>query len=110
MSRTTHETKSSIWKRLFVERSHPREFVPDPRPVFLASGVAALAAGVLGWALAAVLPQWPVPVCTVVAILGGLLGVRSRLHTVSLIGFVMGMFLLPNAVNIVIRLFSTATR
>ena len=107
MAKTTHEIRTSIWKRLFVERSDAKEFVPDPRPVFLACSVTALVAGVVGWTMASIRPGWMVPVCCVVSILAGLLGVRSKLRTIGLIGFVMGMFLLPNAVNAVIRLFSS---
>ena len=96
-----------IWKRLFVERSDAMEFVPDPRPVFLACSVTALVAGIIGWTMASINPGWIVPVCSVVSILAGLLGVRSKLRSVGLIGFVMGMFLLPKAVNTVIRLFGS---
>ena len=107
MPKMTQETKASIWKRLFSEPSREREFVIDSRPVFLAFSVTALVAGVVGWTMASVNPGWIVPVCSVVSILAGLLGIRSRLRTVGLIGFVMGMFLLPNAVNTVIRLFGS---
>jgi hypothetical protein len=99
MAKTTQETRASIWKRLFVERIDAREFVPDQRPAFVA-----LVAGVVGWAVASIYTSWLVPVCSVIAILGGILGVRSRVRTIALIGFVMGMFLLPNAVNTVIAL------
>jgi len=109
VTKTTQETKTAIWKRLFVEHSSPREFMADPRPVFLACSAVALAAGIIGWAMASIHPGWSVPVCSVVAILGGLLGVRSRLRTVALLGFVMGMFLLPNAVSIVFQLLGPAS-
>ena len=90
-----------IWERLFVERADAKEFVSDPRPVFLACSVTALVAGVVGWTMASISPGWMVPVCSGVSILAGLLGLRSSLRMVGLIGIVMGMFLLPNAVNTV---------
>lgn len=104
MAKTTQETKTPIWKRFLVERSGARAFAPDPRPVFAACSVVALVAGVVGWTMASVNPSWLVPVCCVISILAGLLGARSRLHSLGLISFVMGMFLLPNAINIAIRL------
>jgi len=107
MAKTTQETKQSIWKRLFVERSHRVESIADPRPVFLACSVTALVAGIIGWAAASIYPGWLVPACSFAAILAGLLGLRSRLHSLGLIGFVMGMFLLPNAITTIIRLLSS---
>ena len=96
-----------IWKRLFVEPSNAIEFIANPHPAFLACSVVALVAGIVGWTMASIYPGWLVPICSVVAITCGLLGVRSKLRSVGLIGFVMGMFLLPNAVNTVIRLLGT---
>jgi len=107
MAKMTRNTKASIWKRLLAEPSGKSEFVSDPRPVFLACSVTALVAGVVGWIMASIIPGWMVPICSAVSILAGLLGVRSKLRTVGLIGFIMGMFLLPNAVNTVIRLFGS---
>jgi len=57
--------------------------------------------------MASINPGWMVPVCSVISILAGLLGVRSRLRSLAVIGFIMGMFLLPNAVNTVIRMFGS---
>ena len=107
MAKITHEARTSIWKRLFIERSDAKNFVPDSRPVFRACSVTALVAGVIGWTIASVNPGWMVPVCSVVSILAGLLGVRSKLRTIGLIGFIMGMFLLPNAVSAVLHLFAS---
>jgi hypothetical protein len=104
MAKASQETRASIWKRLFVERANERTLVHDQRPVFLACSVVALVAGVVGWAVASIYTSWLVPVCSVIAILAGLLGVRSRVRTIALLGFVMGMFLLPNAVNTVFAL------
>jgi len=107
MTKRTQQPRPTIWKRLFAEPPPSREYVIDPRPVFLACSLVALAAGVVGWTMASVNPGWIVPVCSVIAILAGLLGVRSKLRSLGVIGFIMGMFLLPNAVNTVIALFST---
>ena len=104
MAKMTQKTRASIWKRLFTEPSCKRKAVIDPRPVFLVFSAAALAAGIIGWTMASINPGWVVPICSVISILAGLLGLRSSLRMVGLIGFVMGMFLLPNAVNTVIRL------
>ena len=46
MMKATQETKASIWKHLFVERSSTIEFIADPRPVFLVYSVVALIAGI----------------------------------------------------------------
>ena len=106
MAKRTQQPRPTIWKRLFAEPPPSQEVMIDPRPVFLACSLVALAAGVIGWTMASVNPGWIVPVCSVIAILAGLLGVRSKLRSLGVIGFVMGMFLLPNAVNITIQLFS----
>ncbi len=107
MTKTTQETKQSIWKRLFVERSDPIEFIADLRPIFLVCSVVALIAGIVGWAMASTYPGWLVPTCSFVAILSGLLGVRSKLRSLGLIGFVMGMFLLPRAISTLIRMLGS---
>ncbi len=60
--------------------------------------------GVLGWVVASTYPGPLVPVCSVLAIVSGVLGVRSKLRTPGLIGFIMGMFLLPNAISTVLHL------
>ena len=107
MAKIGRNTRESIWKRLFAEPSGRGAFVSDPRPVFLACSLIALVAGIFGWTVASVNPGWIVPVCSVISIFAGLLGVRSRLRSLSVIGFVMGMFLLPNALTIVIGLVGT---
>ena len=107
MTKTTQETKASIWKRLFVERSDAIDFIADPRPVFLVCSVLALVAGIVGWIIASTYPGWLVPICSFVAILSGLLGVRSKLRSLGLIGFVMGMFLLPRAILALIRVLGS---
>jgi len=107
MTKTTQETKASIWKRLFVERSDVIESIADPRPVFLVCSVVALLAGIVGWVMATTYPGWLVPLCSFVAILSGLLGVRSKLRSLGVIGFVMGMFLLPSAISTLIRILSS---
>ena len=104
MSKTPREMNESMRRRLFVERVGARKLVPDPHPAFAACSIVALVAGIVGWTLASMGPSWLVPACCVVSILAGLLGVRSKLHMLGLISFVMGMFLLPNAVNTVIGL------
>ena len=103
----TQKAKASIWKRLFVEPSSAIESIADPRPVFLACSVVALVAGISGWTTAWIYPGWLVPICSVVAILTGLLGVRSSLRSLGLIGFVMGMFLFPSAISTLIRMFGS---
>ncbi|MCK4571215.1 hypothetical protein KAT84_04605 [Candidatus Bipolaricaulota bacterium] len=107
MTKMTQETRASVWKRLFVEPSSAIEFIANPHPAFLACSVVALLAGIVGWTMASMITGWLIPICSVVAILTGLLGVRSKLRSLGLIGFVMGMFLLPNAVNTVICLLGT---
>ena len=107
MAKTTRETGGSIKKRLFAEPSGAIQSIADPRPVFLACSVVALVAGIVGWTVASMYPGWLVPICSVVSILAGLLGVRSRLRSLGLIGFVMGMFLLPNGIATLIRMFSS---
>ena len=107
MTKMTQETRASVWKRLFVEPSSAIEFIANPHPAFLACSVVALVAGIVGWTMASMTIGWLVPVCSVVAILTGLLGVRSKLRSLGLIGFVMGMFLLPNAIGTVIRLLGS---
>jgi len=107
MAKVTRNTKASIWKRLFAEPFDAIQSIADPRPVFLACSVVALVAGVVGWTIASIYPGWLVPICSIVSILAGLLGVRSRLRSLRLIGFVMGMFLLPNGIATLIRMFSS---
>ena len=107
MTKMTQETRASVWKRLFVEPSSAIEFIANPHPAFLACSVIALVAGIVGWTMASITTGWLIPICSVVAILTGLLGVRSKLRSLGLIGFVMGMFLLPNAIGTVIRLLGS---
>ncbi len=107
MTKMTQETRASIWKHLFVEPASAIEFIANPHPAFLACSVVALVAGIVGWVMASIHLGWLVPVCSVVAILTGLLGVRSKLRSLGLIGFVMGMFLLPNAVGTLIQLLGS---
>ena len=107
MSKTTHDTRASIWRRLFIERSDASEFIADPRPVFLVCSVIALVAGIVGWIMASTYPGWLVPTCSIVGILSGVLGVRSKLRSLALIGFVMGMFLFPRAILTLIRMLAS---
>ncbi len=92
---------------LFVERSDPAGVPSDPRLLFLVCAVVGLCSGVVGWAMASTHPGPVVPVCAILAILAGLLGVRSKLRSLGLLGFVMGMFLLPTAISTLIRLFGS---
>ena len=106
MPEGTSEPKASLWKRLLVEPSTANAMKADQRPVFLVCAALSIAAGILGWAIAALYPTWFVPILSLTSVLGGLLGVRSRWRSIALIGFVMGMFLLPRAVSIAIALFN----
>ena len=106
MTKTTQETKASIWKRLFVERSDAIDRWSDPRAVFTASSITGLIFGIGGWVLASAFTTWLVLACAIAAIVFGLFGVRSKLRSLGLIGFVMGMFLLPSAISTLIRLLS----
>ena len=89
-------------RRLLVEPSRSAELPSDPRPVFTICAASALCAGVIGWVTASAYPSLIVPVCAVFAVVGGLLGVRSKLRSLGLVGFIMGMFLLPVAVSIIL--------
>jgi len=107
MPKTTQETKASIWKRLFVEQSDAVDRWTDPRPIFTAFSIAGLMSGIGGWVIASIFTTWLVLVCAIAAIVFGLLGVRSKLRSLGLIGFVMGMFLLPNGISALIRMLSS---
>jgi len=104
MPKSNKAARNSFWRRLFIAPSDSEEQTTDPRPVFMASSIIAVLAGILGWVMASISPGWIVPVCSFAGILFGVLGVRSRLRSVSVVGFVMGMFLLPNAINTILRL------
>jgi len=104
MAQRSHDPDTPLWKRLFIEPSAANTTATDQRPAFLGCAALSLAAGIIGWAMATVYPTWIVPACSLTSILGGILGTRSRLRSFALIGFVMGMFLLPRAVNIVLVL------
>ena len=107
MTKTTQETKASIWKRLFVERSDAIDRWADPRPFFTASSITGLMLAIGGWVLASTVTTWLVLVCAIAAIVFGLLGVRSKLRSLGVIGFVMGMFLLPSAISTLIRVLGS---
>ncbi len=69
--------------------------------------VIALVAGMIGWVMVSIHPGWLVPTCSFVTILWGLLGVRSKLRSLVLIGFVMGIFLLHKAILTLIRMLGS---
>jgi len=76
----------------------------SPHPFFRVAALVGLVAGIAGWVLASTRPGILIPVCAVSAILFGVLGVRSPYRSLGLLGFIMGMFLLPNAASTVLRL------
>jgi hypothetical protein len=75
----------------------------SPHPFYKAAAFIGLICGIAGWVLASTRPGVLVPVCATSAILFGLLGVRSSFRSLGLLGFIMGMFLLPNAVSTVLH-------
>ena len=79
--------------------------VTDPRMIFVFLSFSSLGFGILGWVMASTYPGVVVPLSALLAIVFGLLGVRSRFRSIGLIGFVMGMFLLPNAIMTLMHLF-----
>lgn len=90
-----------------ASRSKPSGIPDDPRLFFTVAGILGLVFGIMGWVLASTYPGVLIPVCAVLAIILGLLGVRSKMRSLGLIGFVMGMFLLPNAITTLIRMFGS---
>lgn len=104
MPQIKRDRQTSLWKRLLIEPSEVQEQCPDPHPVFVASALVALVTGILGWVMASLSPGWIVPVCSFSSIVFGILGVRSKLRSVSVVSFVMGMFLLPNGIHTILRL------
>jgi len=99
--------RSKSLRPLQVFRSRPISISDDPRRFFTLASIFGLGLGIAGWVLASTHPGILVPVCACLAIVFGLLGVRSKLRSLGLIGFVMGMFLLPNAVSTLIRIFGS---
>jgi len=83
---------------------NPFESWSSPHPFYRVAALIGLVSGVAGWVLASTRPGIWIPVCAASAVLFGLLGVRSSYRAASLLGFIMGMFLLPNAATTVLRL------
>ena len=108
---TTPKGKKSVCSRSLrpfqVVRSRPISVPDDPRWFFTFASIFGLGLGIAGWVLASTYTGILVPVCACLAIVFGLLGVRSKLRSLGLIGFVMGMFLVPRAITTLIRIFSS---